>query len=236
MNRDRVVDMNWMLKRLAPRAEALIEGRIAQLRFPDAPSRGSRASLLNALASQDGVALAAAREGDSVYVVRRGGTERIDYFPGSCGAHAYKIRVVDLQQGQPRFFRDFACPSEFDRLDDGGDPGDAAAGLVNFFQADTRPDAFVVAAPGVAFIRGARGHHGGLTREEMIVPLLARNAKIASPGKLFSNTGLLEFLLEGPELPAPASAPPSAASKSPEGTASKYPRGALASQDAPIGR
>ncbi len=57
-------------------------------------------------------------------------------------------------------------------------PPFAFENLLAYFASPQHPDAVIIAAEGISFIDKYKGHHGGLTQQETLVPLLVNGIKI----------------------------------------------------------
>jgi hypothetical protein len=85
----------------------------------------------------------------------------------------------------------FRCPSGFD--EHRGRYPFLVSGIARYLTAPGHPDALVVAKPGVSFVSGMRGSHGGPTAEEVFVPVLLRNASLDGEAPV-RTSDLLRFL------------------------------------------
>ncbi len=66
--------------------------------------------------------------------------------------------------------------------------------LLRFFRSPEHPGLVFVAKSGVAFTNSYRGFHGGVTEDEMTIPLLLRNGKLKDSTRLPNIYELLNFL------------------------------------------
>ncbi len=66
--------------------------------------------------------------------------------------------------------------------------------LIYYFQAEHHPDVIAIPAPRISFSNKEIGAHGGPTRDEVLVPLLLRNASVHKHGKTPAIWQLLQFL------------------------------------------
>lgn len=196
MQRSRELDIEKIVARVDSEVSVIAEPRAAHLYFPARWEEGRRLAFLRALARQGGVAATAGRLGDSVYIAQGRELRRIDYGIGACPIYPYRMRVREMPSERALYSGDYECPDYFDRLEWVEKGAFTYPAIADFFQAPTRPDAVVTAAGGTSFGGSGRGQHGGLTRDEMIVPLLERNANVNDGGKLLASPALLNFLFE----------------------------------------
>ena len=120
-----------------------------------------------------GVELTALREGDDFYLSSGNRQLRFRYGPATCAEETYSLSPVSVD-GTPGAA---ACPSAFDSL---VPPYPyLVANLATYLNARYHPDALVIAKPRYTFQTGSKGAHGGPTAEEVLVPLLTRNAHVA---------------------------------------------------------
>ena len=75
-----------------------------------------------------------------------------------------------------------------------GIPHKFQLGLQDFFKTPGSPDALFFAPNGVQYTKSGKGQHGGLSDQEMYVPVLMRNLSL-NRGKIIPTKDLLSFLI-----------------------------------------
>lgn len=164
------VDLEKTLRKIDKRIVVTNESRFLGLHFPPGLAPGAVARLLENLAQVKGVELTAWKRENSLELGMPGRRIAFDYGPAVCASETYSLAVH--AEGTQNASLGYRCPDQFDS----GRYPFLVAGLSRFLNAPNHPDALVVAKPNVSFTKGARGSHGGPTAEEVLVPVLLRNA------------------------------------------------------------
>lgn len=171
----------------APRTKIINEGRFVSLTFLSSLSSDIKLSILEDYRENKHIETIAYRDGNKVLVSYNNAIIELHYSKSNdCPKSSFK---VSFDNPKSKAY----CPAELNNLSYKGFPSYLVADLSHYFYAKNHPDALIIAKSGVAFRNGA-GQHGGPTQEEMLVPLLMKNAVIASPQTLPSLSEILNFL------------------------------------------
>ncbi|RYZ98659.1 MAG: hypothetical protein EOP11_20355, partial [Proteobacteria bacterium] len=121
------------------------------------------------------VELTVLREGEDLFLNSDNRQLQFRYGPASCPEESYSLAQVNGANVSP-----YQCPSAFDAL---VPPYPYfVANVATYLHAKYHPDALVIAKPRYSFMgvsKGMRGAHGGPTADEVLVPLLTRNATVS---------------------------------------------------------
>jgi len=102
---------------------------------------------------------------------------RIDLAPAVCQSGAWAARFSWM--GAKRNDDDvFHCPEDFDTAGVALDSNHLIPPLVEYFTSPLAPDIILAPEAGSDFTGGYKGNHGGLTPDELFVPVLARHADL----------------------------------------------------------
>ena len=138
------------------------------------------------------------RIGDVIFIEGHSFSAVLHYRPAMCGDKGYELSLKvfrrDNQWVAPPPGEVFYCSHEYDQAVEQFYAPFFISNTASYFAASTRPDAVVLAAKEVSFHRGFKGDHGGVTQDEVIVPLLMRNASLSSPQTVYENYSVLKFL------------------------------------------
>lgn len=186
-----VHDIEIPLERLAPGARRLNQGRLITWDFASGTSASLRAHALAQAARLPGVEVVVEKtvEGHLRLYTR----QKVHFLRAqsrSCGDTIH--RAWSLDEGPA------LCPLDFDSQYPQFFYPYFATRLITYFRSPQSPDALVLARPGQHFgsghAGGPRGSHGGLTPDEMRVPVLTWNVEIRSPERPLRTYKLLETL------------------------------------------
>jgi hypothetical protein len=180
----------------------LNQHRLISLHFPVAWSDERRARYLDAARALPGVELTMLRSRNEVLVQSATGHNpdaRIRYERANCQRTPYALAFDRLPQGSGRrvelaSFSGYQCPEVLERGQGSEYDPYFASNVAAYFHSPYHPDAVITARPGVSFTNEALGQHGGLTAEEVIVPVLMRGAELRSAGQVVPTYELLKFV------------------------------------------
>lgn len=203
----RFADAEGALEQLAPGARVANQARYLAVGFAVGTPPEQQDRVLSQLLYAPSVEMTLQSLPGEVRVRTPARIESIRYREARCGLADY---ALSFSAEGP----DYHCPDYYDAHPTPGFYPYFAASVASYFRSPYHPDAVVLAAPGVSFTRRLLGQHGGLTPEEMEVPLLARNAKVSRSGPIRS-WQVLRYLDPDPPQDGPrriASPPPEVAS------------------------
>jgi hypothetical protein len=171
------------------------DNRVSPL-FVDEPlDEEGRITLAKALLEVPHVGWAALRTQDGIELLRRNGDHARISFAQSASACAEGERAARFEwvsrssasnEAWPNLKRAdrsvaqlvFTCMSEFDRATSADDDSYIVPALADYFANPASPDMVFVPDDSSDFASGYRGNHGGLSREEMLVPVLTKDVDI----------------------------------------------------------
>jgi len=162
------------LATVAPGAKALNETRFASIYFQDGEAAEIRENILGALETNPEIELYAERRGNQIHIDSAQLSAVIEYVSESCPTTPYGLRLKVA--GAPESAEQ--CPEQFDRAPSPFYSPYFVSSLAAYFHSAERPDALLLAAPGVSFATNQKGGHGGITADELQVPVLLHNATI----------------------------------------------------------
>lgn len=170
MNVQYVFDLEKFISTLMPHLTLINEGRNAAIFFPESLPLRDRHKFMSRLTQKPEIELTALREGNTLFVLTKTHQWSFDFFPNlSCPLYGFGVTYLEKSY----------CLDELEHLASLRHlPPYAIGNLLAFMNAPQRPDALILAAPGVSFTDKYHGHHGGITQEETLVPLLLRGIKI----------------------------------------------------------
>lgn len=166
-----------IIKKANSRVVITNESRYLGLHLPERP--GSLKGLLKKTLREPGVEFTVLRDGNILELAGQKKSLRFFIGPALCGGETYSLALIPANGSlvQPAESR-FQCPSAFD---DANAPYPfLISNLASYLVAPNHPDALVIAKPGVSFLSGVRGSHGGPTADELFVPLLSRGVEFSS--------------------------------------------------------
>ena len=169
----RFADLEGWIGKEAPGTTVLNEGRFLGLRFPSPLDESQRSALLaRASTASRNVAWTLQRAGNRVWIRGPGIQASFEYSEGACDSSTSPVHPIRWQGGNA------LCPADLDRVAMSPFPPYFFSNVATYFESRYHPDALILAADHVLFSRGYKGAHGGLTLEELLVPVLARNADL----------------------------------------------------------
>lgn len=166
------LDIESIVDAVAPGAEVYNESRAASIFLKD-PKALQREKLLVALKGQITIGALAYREKENLIVWRRSGEERLEYRPSkACRKSDFEIRGPDLK---------WICPDQLEYNEEDPQPF-FLKNLSHLFAVKRPPDLLLIPNERTSFKKDETSAHGGPEREEVIVPLLLRNAEVQGHG------------------------------------------------------
>jgi hypothetical protein len=195
-----------VIRRLAPEVTVINQSRYLALHFPTGWSDERKARLLARVRSLPGQELTMLRLRNDIWVHSATGATadaRIRYFRGACaGGSDYRLSLMAIPRGSMPWGGlpgpSEQCPEAFDRLARPYYYPFFVSNAAAYFHAPEHPDAVVLAGRGVAYSKGHLGEHGGMTPEEILVPVLMRGAALSDPSRVIPTHKLLAFVANGP--------------------------------------
>jgi hypothetical protein len=168
----------------------LIDNRISGIFLPDTMPESTRQAFAKGLVEIPHLKWAAIKSKNHIEIYKNRHTRgKIDIADQICkdGDPAARFNWVG-EKSDPNFY----CLSKYDQDADGKDSNFIIPALVDYFMAPTSPDIIAVADDTSDFTGAYRGDHGGLTREEMLVPLLLHG--VERPVGVLPTSKLLRWL------------------------------------------
>ncbi len=107
-----------------------------------------------------------------------GSEARIDFKNAQCDYGPWAARYTYVNKVTTRGQSGFHCPEIYDELSDTDSYTFVVSSLLEYFRAEKSPDLVLVPDDDADFSGAYRGNHGGLTSEEVLVPMLARHARL----------------------------------------------------------
>ncbi len=195
-----------VVARLNHKVRLIADNRVAPL-FVDEPiTNEARTVLARELLNVPHVGWAAVKSETAIDLLKKSGDHaRITFAEKGCpgGQAAARFewlgdqRANDTTTGAPA--KDFACLSEFDRATSASDDSYIVPALVDYFASPQSPDMVFVADDHADFATGYAGNHGGLSRDEMLVPVLTKDVDL--PRGIHPTYELLKVMGVEPEEP-----------------------------------
>lgn len=132
-------------------------------------------NLLAHIRSVPGVELTVLRKENRLEFSTARQTLAFGYGPALCESASFSLAPAN--EGVSLASGSFRCPDELNPVIQ---PYPfLVSGLSRYLNAPNHPDAVVIAKPDTSFTKDHKGNHGGPTADEMLVPILLRNAAIA---------------------------------------------------------
>jgi hypothetical protein len=134
----------------------------------------------------EGVFATVEKSGERLLIRAAGRDYELRYSPRDCGREGSYGLSLDG--------RAFVCPSALDRITERFFYPYFATNIAAYFRSRQAPDLLVLAAESTSFGDYLHAHHGGLTPDEIFVPLLTWNIKLRSPDPYPQTFRLLQGL------------------------------------------
>jgi hypothetical protein len=199
----RFSDAERIIRRFAPEVTVVNQYRYLALHFPVGWTDERKARLLAEIRHLPGMELTMLRLRNDLWVQSATGAAsdaRIRYSRGGPGCRDGADYRLSLSVAGP----DELCPEAYDLAARPYYFPYFVSSAAAYFHAPEHPDAVVLAGKGVAFTRGFLGQHGGMTPEELLVPVLMRGAALADPSRVIPTHKLLGFVTATPQAQGPA--------------------------------
>lgn len=166
INVESTFDLETLLQPIAPSATIVNEGRHASITFNGSEKPIEQLAFLSELSKKPEIELTMMRLENSVTLFTKKGTFQLKLNRSlTCPHHQFSVEWKGTSY----------CPQKLNELPElNSMPSFAPENLVSYLAAPQHPDAAIVAADGISFFDKYRGHHGGLSSDEVIVPLLLR--------------------------------------------------------------
>lgn len=168
------------------------ESRFVGLYLPEGQSHDELRELLSEIRKINGVEFTVMRQQNLLEVANRKSSFYFEMGPAVCAGEVGSLALQEsINSSIAPAAAGFRCPSEFDSA---SSPYPfLISDVARFFSAPSRPDALIMAGRGVSFAAGTKGGHGGPSAEEMLVPVLTRNARLSGNGPV-PTSDLLKIL------------------------------------------
>jgi hypothetical protein len=152
------------------------ESRFLGLYLPKNGDRTEFETLLGRLRTVPGVELTVERKDNLLEFSTAKQTLAFGYGPATCVGSNYSL--APAAGGSVLAASQYHCPEE---LNSSIQPYPLlVSGLSRYLNSANHPDAVVIAKPDTSFTKDHKGNHGGPTTDEMLVPILLRNAEMHS--------------------------------------------------------
>lgn len=184
LNAQNYVNIEALAARLEPAVKVINEGRMASLYFKMAPSESQLVKAAEKILSEKNVEIVAFKKGSRVQVKSHGLNIYFDYVKGvNCHPGYVAVSVGGgLAQCSNQIAAGFGLYPFF------------LENLTSYFNSDQSPEVVVIPSPRTNFYAVVAGSHGGPTEEEVITPLLMRNARLANQAQILPIWQLLQFV------------------------------------------
>jgi hypothetical protein len=174
-------------------ATVVTDNRMASIFTPITMSASSRKELAEGIAQSPHVSMTILKSGESLELFQSTGkAAKIDFTPGPCSS-GFAARFQWREHRDS--YRDedaFHCLEDFDIASSLSNDSFVVSSLAEYFKPAESPD-IVVLPDAVSDFTGAyKGNHGGLTVEEMLVPILHRG--IAWPQQTLPTSKIIKIM------------------------------------------
>ena len=194
------VHVKAMVESLHLGVHVVEDNRVASFYTPANWSLKKREAFAESLLSVHHVSWTAFRDGSSIELFHVSGLRgRIDIGQKSCLTGNWSARVEWIQPHAStirsvRESGNFFCPEEYDQkgITTEGGASFMVSGLVEYFTAPDAPDMVLLPDTHSDFSGEYAGNHGGLTTQEVYVPVLSRHADL--PATILPTSQLVHFL------------------------------------------
>lgn len=189
-------DMGEFLENWKHKSRTAVDSRVTGIYFnrtwDEVQKQELRTNLLS-LASTEWVAFS---EKEKIHLLSKNSNASIELQKQDCGADSYALRF-SKNDG----LGEFLCPDNFNSISGSITQNYIVSALAEYFLADKAPDLIVIPKQNFSYRKNILGEHGGLTADEMITPLLMRNAKSPKTKNLILSYDILKFAVP-PNTPA----------------------------------
>lgn len=179
-----VVQVDEAVAKFAPGSTAINQGRFLTLNFAAQSSPQERHQSLKAISKLTGVEMTIERQQDKLRILTPTRELQLRYRSADCGRDGdYEVSIES---------QSFLCPSKLNRVSRNFFYPYFATNVAAYFKAKDAPDALILAQEQTSFGDAIHAHHGGLTPDEITVPLLVWNLKVKTTERLPPTFRLLE--------------------------------------------
>jgi hypothetical protein len=176
------------------------DNRVASFYIPQRWKLEKREAFAESMLSIQHTAWSALRDGNSIELFGTNGLRgRIELGQKSCltGNRSARVEWIQPHVSAIRYVKesgDFYCPEEYDQKGITSEDGASfmVSGLVEYFTAPDAPDMVLLPDAHSDFSGEYAGNHGGLTTQEVYVPILSRHADL--PATIIPTSQLVHFL------------------------------------------
>ncbi len=183
----KTVDLESWIKSAAPTSVVVNQGRLIGLSWPKNMNANQRQAFLTKLSSLPGVEAVASRNKNEIDIKSAKKSYSIGYQDADCEAEG--DYALSVERGP------FLCPSAADNVSQNFFYPYFATNLATYFRAPRHPDILALAQKGFSFgSSNVLADHGGMTPEEIQVPVLTWNLIIESSEPILRTYQLLESL------------------------------------------
>ena len=194
------VHVKTMVEALNIGVHVVEDNRVASFYIPQSWSLRKREGFAESFLSVKHVSWTAFREGSAIELFHVSGLRgRIEIGKKACLTGNWSARVEWIQPHASAIrtvhtTEDYSCPEEYDQkgIDSSGGASFMVSGLVEYFTAPDAPDMILLPDAHSDFSGEYAGNHGGLTTQEVYVPILSRHADL--PATILPTSQLVHFL------------------------------------------
>lgn len=203
-------DLESTLNKIDPEIKVLNQHRLAVLSLPPQWDLKKRETLTRNLVLNAGVQFVLERLGNDVLIRSQESESVLRYQKGLCPKTDYRLSLhhKNLQTG-------YLCPEELDRTHVNSSMPFFYSNIASYFHSPQHPEVVVIPKNHISFSDGFLGDHGGLTSEEILVPILARNAWMESSENTIPTFEILKYLKQKPTPTLAAQSDPKIVSDAP---------------------
>jgi hypothetical protein len=164
------VPLKDVLAKISPKVKLIEDNRIASLRT-GTMTESNRRALAENLLHVPHVSMTILKTDEALELFLAGGKKaRIEFAPAPCaGGFAARFRWQAAATDGP-----YRCLEDFDRVSSFKDDSFVVSSLAEYFKPSDSADIVVLPDADSDFSGEYKGNHGGLTAEEMLVPVLYR--------------------------------------------------------------
>jgi len=168
--------------------QILNEGRYLAVNFPASWPQKKRKDFLKEAAQRSSVGMVLYRSADTIHFENQEFLGTIEYTNYSCKGTPYALRTKlqkrDIKYHKVKESRNtYACPEVVDHFVSHYLPPFFITNMAAYFWEKAHPDAVILAKDHISFIDQYIGHHGGVSADEVMIPILLRNANFPTLNK-----------------------------------------------------
>lgn len=155
----------------------LNEGRLLSVYFKNGASKTELEKFAQDIKSENGVGLVSYRHLNEVVVMSKDQKLNIFYRMHQCGESSYQIAIQFDGVNRSEWF----CPQVIDSYYQFKNYPQFFSLIANYFESSGHTDLLILADDNVNFSEKEIGVHGGLTSDELFIPILIKNGSISLP-------------------------------------------------------